>query len=263
MIKLLVTCLLAMLLTGCSDLENYLERKFGSVVFFTISATVSLWCFRSARKSNKMFEMMESIPISSISYIHEGPTEIRGKVKVQEDVLVSPWGKKRCVYYKFEVDQEESENRSSEYVREEQSLPFIVQDDSGQVNVDDQGAVFELKLDKNNSSGMFKSPPPKLVELLKTRYGKKVKGLIFNKSLTFRETAIELNDEVYVFGTAIREETSHNETYCLKKGKMPLIITDKGGAHVELGFKKDGMTMKVIGGVALCFTFLGYVLLVT
>ena len=44
---------------------------------------------------------------------------------------------------------------------------------------------------------------------------------------------------------------------------MPLIITDKGGAYVELGFKKDGMTMKVIGGVALCFTFLGYVLLVT
>lgn len=157
----------------------------------------------------------------------------------------------------------EGENRSSEYVREEQSLPFIVQDDSGQVNVDDQGAVFELKLDKNISSGIFKSPPPKLVELLKTRYGKKVKGLIFNKNLTFRETAIELNDEVYVFGTAIREETSHNKTYCLKKGKMPLIITDKGGAHVELGFKKDGMAMKVISGVALCFTFLGYVLLVT
>ena len=261
--KVLVICLLAMLLSGCSDLENYLERKFGSLVFFTISASASLLCFRSARKSNKMFEMMESIPISPISEIQGGPTEIRGKVKAQEDVLVSPWGKKRCVYYKFEVDQEESENRSSGYVREEQCLPFIVQDDSGQVNVDDQGAVFELKLDKNKSSGMFKSPPPELAELLKTRYGKSVKGLIFNKNLTFSETVIEIDDEVYVFGTAIREKTSYSETHCLKKGKMPLIITDKGGASVELGFKKDGMTMKVIGGVALCFTFLGYVLLVT
>ena len=261
--KLLVTCLLAMLLSGCSDLENYLERKFGSVVFFTISATVSLWCFRSARKSNKMFEMMESTPISSISDIHEGPTEIKGKVKAREDVLVSPWGKKRCVYYKFEVDQDKGENGPSSYVREEQSLPFIVQDDSGQVNVDDQSAVFELKLDKSNISRIFKSPPPELVELLKTRYGKSVKGLIFNKTLIFRETAIELNDEVYVFGAAIREKTSQNGSYSLKKDIMPLIITDKGGAHVELGFKKDGMTMKVIGGVALCLTFLGYVLLVT
>ena len=260
--KLLVTCLLAMLLTGCSDLEDYLERKFGSVVFFTISATVSLCCFRSARKSNEMFEMMESTPISSISDIQGGPTEIKGKVKAQEDVLVSPWGKKRCVYYKFEVDQDEGENRSSKYVREEQSLPFMVQDGSGQVNVDLQGAVFELKLDKCNRSRMF-ALSTELVELLKTRYGKSVKGLIFNKTLIFRETAIELNDEVYVFGTAICEKTSQNGNYSLKKGKMPLIITDKGGASVELNFKKDGMTMMVIGGVTLCLTFLGYALLFT
>lgn len=120
--KVLVICLLAMLLSGCSDLENYLERKFGSVVFFTISASASLLCFRSARKSNKMFEMMESIPISPISEIQGGPTEIRGKVKAQEDVLVCPWGKKgafitssKSIKWKVKTDPPSMSGRNSPF----------------------------------------------------------------------------------------------------------------------------------------------------
>ena len=42
-----------------------------------------------------------------------------------------------------------------------------------------------------------------------------------------------------------------------------MIITDKGGSSVELGYQKDGMTLMVIGGVASCFALLGFILLVT
>lgn len=253
-----------MLSPGCTDLEDYLEKNWRSSIFFFISYTVSFWCFRCAIKSNRMFEMMESTPISSISEVQSGATEIKGKVKAKEDILVSPWGRRKCVYYKFEVVQpKKGDNSSTTIIKDEKYIPFVVRDETGEVSVETRDAVFEMQLDKHNHSGMYKSHPPELKQLLHTRYGKSTEGLIFSKTLNYCETTLELDEDVYVFGTATRENSSRDRAYILQKGEMPLIITDKGGVSVELDFKKDGMTMMVIGGVTSGFALLGLILIVT
>jgi len=264
--KALVAVALLALTPGCADLDEYLDDNWVSVVFFTLSATVSLWCFSSARKSNKMFERMESTPISPVAEIQEGATEIKGRVKAKDDILVSPWGRKKCVYYKFKVEEEKSSEGgtyTTTCVKEEECVPFVVRDETGEASIDNKDATYELKLDTHNQSGVFKSPTPELKQLLKTRYGKRTRGLIFRKALTYHETVLEIDDEVYVFGTATAENPPRNEGYFLQNGEMPLIITDKGGSSVELGYQKDGMTLMVIGGVASCFALLGFILLVT
>ena len=265
--KALATVALLALSPGCSDLDEYLDDNWGSLIFFSISGIVSCWCFRCANGSNKMFQRMESTPISPVAEVQEGATEIKGRVKAKDDILVSPWGRKKCVYYKFKVEEEKSSGEGGTYtttfVKEEECVPFVVTDETGEASVDNKDATYELKLDKHNRSGVFKSPTPELKQLLKTRYGKKTRGLIFRKALTYHETALEIDDEVYVFGTATAENPARNEGYLLQNGEMPLIITDKGGSSVELGYQKDGMTLMVIGGVASCFALLGFILLVT
>ena len=263
--KVLAAFIFVMLASGCTELEDYLERKQGNLIFFSMSSMISWWCFRRAIKSNKMFEMMQSTPISLISEVQGGATEIKGKVVAKDDILISPWGKKECVYFKFEVHEEKSGDHggySTTMIEDEKYLPFVVADKTGKAYIETKDSVFKLQLDKHNDSGIFKKPPPELKQLL-TRYGKSTTGLIFRKSLSYSETTLELDEDVYVFGTAIRKNSSSDESCLLQKGEMPLIITDKGGASIELGFQKNGMTMMVIGGVISGLAFLGFILVLS
>lgn len=264
--KVLAAFIFVMLASGCTKPEEYWKKKQVSLTFFSISTLISWYCFKSAIKSNKMFELMESTPISLITEVQSGSAEIKGIVKAKDDILVSPWGKKTCVYYKFEVNEEKSSeggSYSKTIIKDEKCMPFIVRDNTGQACVEAMAHSFDLQLDKHNSSGVFKSPPPELKKLLHSRYGKSTRGLIFRKSLSYCETTLELDDEVYVFGTATKEDSSCEVSCLLQKGKMPLIITDKGGASIELGYKKNGMTMMVLGGVISGFAILGFILVVS
>lgn len=64
---------------------------------------------------------------------------------------------------------------------------------------------------------------------------------MFNKTLRYTETALELNEEVYVFGDASRLGGG----WVLGYGTMPLIVSDKGGAAVE----KSYSTQVIVFGV--------------
>ena len=210
------------------------------------------------RKAQRVYDLMASTKTSPIGQLKSGPAEVRGRTSTTEQPLISPWCQQPCVFYEFHVEQEHSSKDSTywrTYIKDEQSLPFVVKDDTGQVVVDSRKIKFEVSEDRFSSSGFMNEASPELQQLLETRYDKKTKGWIFNKKLRYTEHALELAEEVYVFGNA----SQLGSGWVLSDGEMPLIISDQGGAAIEQSYSskitwlKIGTAIGAAAGVAGLF----------
>lgn len=210
------------------------------------------------RKAKRTRDLMSATETSSIGQLTEGPAEIRGRTATSEEPLTSPWRQQQCVHYCFHVQQRRTSTDSKghtthhwhTYIKDERTLPFVVKDETGQAVVDSSKIKFVVNQDKYSRSGFMDDADSDLQQLLETRYNKKTKGLMFNKTLKYTETALELDEEVYVFGDAARL----GDGWVLRHGAMPLIVSDKGGAAVEKSY-----TVKVIlcGVLTLIFAATG------
>jgi hypothetical protein len=136
------------------------------------------------------------------------------------------------------------------YIKDEKTLPFLVKDETGQAMVDSSKIKFVVNQDRFSRSGLMDDADTDLQQLLETRYNKKTEGWMFNKTLKYTETALELDEEVYVFGDASRL----GGAWVLRDGEMPLIVSDKGGAAIEKSFSTR---VVVFGVLALVFAAVG------
>ena len=172
--------------------------------------------------------------------------------------MTSPWHQQKCVHYCFHVEEQRSSTDSkgntthhwATYIKDEQTLPFLVKDDTGQAVVDSSKIKFVVEKDRFSRSGFMNDAGEDLKQLLESRYNKKTEGWIFNKTLRYTETALELDEEVYVFGDASKLGSG----WVLRDGEMPLIVSDKGGAAVEKSFSTRVI---VFGVLALVFAAAG------
>ena len=83
-----------------------------------------------------------------------------------------------------------------------------MKDDTGQAVVDSSKIKLVVEEDRFSRSGFMNDADSDLQQLLESRYNKKTKGWIFNKTLRYTERALELDEEVYVFGDASRLATA-------------------------------------------------------
>lgn len=201
------------------------------------------------RKTKQTRDLMTATETSPIEQLTEGPAEIRGRTATSEAPLTSPWRQQSCVHYCFHVEEQRSrtDNKGNTtrywrtYIKDEQTHPFVVKDDTGQAVVDSSKIKFVLEKDRFSRSGFMDDADSGLQQLLESRYNKKTKGWIFNKTLRYTETALELDEEVYVFG----EASQLGDGWMLRHGAMPLIVSDKGGGAVE----KSYSTRVIVFGV--------------
>ena len=133
-----------------------------------------------------------------------------------------------------------------------------MKDDTGQAVVDSSKIKLVVEKDRFSRSGFMNDADSDLQQLLESRYNKKTKGWIFNKTLRYTERALELDEEVYVFGDASRLGAG----WVLSDGEMPLIVSDKGGAAIEQSYSskitwlKIGTAIAAAAGVAGLFMLL-------
>ena len=133
-----------------------------------------------------------------------------------------------------------------------------MKDDTGQAVVDSSKIKLVVEEDRFSRSGFMNDADSDLQQLLESRYNKKTKGWIFNKTLRYTERALELDEEVYVFGDASRL----GDGWVLSDGEMPLIVSDKGGAAIEQSYSskitwlKIGTAIAATAGVAGLFILL-------
>ena len=210
------------------------------------------------RKTKRTRDLMSTTETSPIGQLTEGPAEARGRTATSEEPLISPWRQQPCVHYCFHVQQRRSSTNSKghtshhwvTYIKDEKTLPFLVKDETGQAMVDSSKIKFVVNQDRFSRSGLMDDADTDLQQLLETRYNKKTEGWMFNKTLKYTETALELDEEVYVFGDASRL----GGAWVLRDGEMPLIVSDKGGAAIEKSFSTR---VVVFGVLALVFAAVG------
>ena len=225
------------------------ESSWIAYVLLIAGPLLALVFFYFWRKSRRTLELMRAIETSPIEQLSEGPAEIRGRTTTSEAALTSPWRQQKCVHYCFHVEERRSSSDSkgnrthhwATYIKDEQTLPFLVKDDTGQAVVDSSKIKLVVEEDRFSRSGFMNDADSDLQQLLESRDNKKTEGWIFNKTLRYTETALELNEEVYVFGDASRLGGG----WVLRHGTMPLIVSDKGGATVE----KSYSTRVIVFGV--------------
>ena len=185
------------------------------VFLFAVAAFFASFQLKLAYRAKKRVDEIEGTPTTPIGKLVEGRFEVKGVVDEheEEDLLVSPLTKKKCVYYQLVLEQVKGReyNRQSAawvpIIDDSDYIVFSVSDGTGQVYVDVAGAELNLEPDKKVASGgLFTNPPPELEKYLNSR-SMSAKGLFTgSKSFKCRETVLEPGDNLYVLGRVIRDD---------------------------------------------------------
>ncbi len=198
--------------------------------------------FRIADKRNKI----RNIPTSTIGSIAMGLVEVKGKVRVFQKTYVSPLSGKECLFFEYEIVRVFGEIEK-QLVREDGSpfAGFILEDESGQVGVDPEGADLHLVKQKTTYDSTPGSPGrDEFLNALKAL------GIVTGPSgrgenFYAIETRILPGDELYVMGT-VAENARRNGpgvgsgNICIRKQKGTVFcISDLSERQLLTKLKKQ------------------------
>ncbi len=239
-----------------------------ALIFFAAGILLFIQGFRNLREKR----LIENTPTSKIEGLAMGLVEVFGKAKpFQEKIHKSPFTNTDCVYYRYTIEEYRSSGKSGHYVtidEQRTSDPFFVQDETGKVLVNPEGAEInkpDKTVFKTNSSG---EPSELIQDFIKGR-GISYKGTFgFNKDMIFTEYLIEPEDSIFVMGTAgdnpfaPKDGIDHEDNILIQRGKYEkfFLISDSNEKAVlkQLGWRSSGF---IIGGAALSLASLAGILL--
>ncbi len=215
----------------------------------------------------KQKNAIENTPTSKVRGLAMGIAEVYGKVVPASEVLKSPFSGKDCVYYRYSIEEYRSSGKSRYWhtVDAGKGLThFFIQDQTGKVLVDPQGAEIDIPLDYESKSGFGKDPSAIVRRFLKARE-KSFEGLFMNKTMRYREHFIAPGDKLYVLGTAsdnpfVEEATGkENSDVMMQKGQNIFYISDSHEKDIlnRFAWKVWG---GLLGGAALMVACLAIIL---
>lgn len=226
--------------------------------------------FFSLRKKRKI----EHTPTSKIRGISLGEVEIYGEAfnpqleqKDNNSENISPFSKKKCVYYITTIE-EERKNKNSTYWQvihlDKFIRPFYVKDDTGKIIVDPHGAKFDIPLAFEEISG-FGRDPSNDVRAYLDKNEIKFEGLFgMNKKLKYTERIIAEGDKVYVFGDTVpsgKMSSVGNENILInKKNKRSLFLISTSPEKDVLKLFGRRVLFEIYGGAALSILCLAIIL---
>ena len=127
---------------------------------------------------------------------------IVGAAKPIGEPLTSPLGGRKCIYYLAEVRT--AGKHSKLVVREERSMPCVIEDDSGRAIVDVEGAEMALGQDSVTSAGPFDDAPEHVRSFLASN-NPSATGPVLHRTLVYREMTISVDETIAVLGAGVRE----------------------------------------------------------
>lgn len=212
--------------------------------------------------------MIENIPTSKLRSVAIGLVEVYGSV-VPIRVMKSPFMNKDCVYYKYEIEEYQSDKHGGHWStikRAETSMPFRLKDETDSVMVDCTGANVDIKMDTRFESGIGHDPPSQVLSFLKMNRIAHDSFIGFNKHMRYTEYFIEPGDKLYILGTAAENRGTiasarHTDNVVIQKGENEKMfyISDKSEKEIlkSLNWK---ITLGVFGGAALTVGCLAFII---
>ena len=170
----------------------------------------------------RRFLRYKNTPTSNLKSLAVGNVQVNGKIVKPDNILHSPIHNAECVYYDSYVEVRKHRlipimkwgrwkwwywkkiYKNSKYV------PFSINDGTGIVNVDLEGAGMELKTD-HESPGALMGQNEALDNFCKEN-NINMKGWFFKKFLRYDETFLEHSDKLYILGKAEIRENNENDT---------------------------------------------------
>jgi hypothetical protein len=188
--------------------------------------------------------------ITRIANLRSGIAKIKARVLARERLLRSPLSGQPCVYYRFTVEEARSggyygaKGQPNTYTYREtviddaQAIDVLLEDETGQADVDLQAAEVTLKSEQTRHSGLFHDPPERLKRVLQERYGKSTRGLLFNKSMSYTELFLQDGATVVVVGEVVAGRGGRPQ---LVGGAVPLMVSDKGSKKVGSPYRRRAL----------------------
>ncbi|WP_299220910.1 GIDE domain-containing protein [uncultured Aquimarina sp.] len=206
---------------------------FGVIIFLIFSQIYS--------KKNRMLRKLKEYPFKKIQLCKENEyIKIKGKAFPINEPFISPIGKRKCLYYKIQVEEKRSNGKSSSWrtiIQEEEFQDFIIESQGDKAIVSTKipksAKTVYLDQDIEYTSGTWNDAPKFLEQYLQS-HGKDSTGLFgFNKSIRYREGVIEIGEKITILGTGNWKESDHNldpysskSLYISGNSENKLIITD-------------------------------------
>jgi hypothetical protein len=203
-------------------------------VLFVIAAVLLLLLvvlgYQAVRNWNKAV-LIRDTPLTPVKELAPGLAKVEGQALALSSTLYAPLTGKPCLYYRFKVQEKRTHagphGGSSHWVtivNDVQTAPCGLDDGTSVAAVELREAELVLTPADTARSGFLNGAPADLEQLLKDRYGKSSRGLLFNKTLSYSETRIEEGDRLLVVGTVEITAGGHAQ---FVKGSDLFLVTDR------------------------------------
>ena len=127
-----------------------------------------------------------------------------GKLAYAGEPLCAPFSRRKCALYWVAVEDRHASRSEqwAEILQDRQMVSFWVEDESGRALVEaDVMPHVAMVVDAHFDSGLLDDPEPH-IRAWATDRGIETQGMLFNKTLRYRESVLEAGDTVAVLGEA-------------------------------------------------------------
>jgi len=202
------------------------------------------WLSKKQQKTSAAMQKSKAVPINQLQ--PNTQAEVQGTV-VAKNPLTTPFSNHECVYYKYEVEKEvrrrDAEGRLEtdwEQVEEDDKMiPFMIEDQTGQVMVNPEGATIEAR---DLGEQRFRRGERFDNDILRN-----ILSSISNTNTRATEEALLANEQAYIFGY-VTEGPNGLE---FKKSGKDFLISHKSEEQVQKSTAHTATIMKVLGIIGL------------
>ena len=179
-----------------------------------VIAVGTLVAFAGARwffgREQRLKRRIQTLPLSSIGDTPElQDVRVSGQLAYLGDSapLEAPLSGRLCAAWRVVVRERRGSGKNKRWVtivEESDSRDFVLEDGTGRAIVDGTLVELALDFDRKGGSGILGGPSPYLESFLHER-GISTRGIVFGKTLDYREGALEAGEKVTVAGSGTWE----------------------------------------------------------
>ncbi|MEK6817103.1 MAG: GIDE domain-containing protein [Nanoarchaeota archaeon] len=245
------------------------------LVYSLVGLVVGIYLFISGFKWFRQKRTIENMPTSKVRSLAMGLVEVYGKaMPYRGKMFKSPFSSEKCLWCRWTVEEYRSNGKHSSWVTVRNGVMsnyFLLDDGTGEVVVDPDGAKIDIPMDNEFKSRTFNRNLTKsAITFLASQNYSHTTLFGLGKDIRLREYFIAPDDKLYVIGTAgdnplVEEATAQkNEAdIMIQRGKDFYFISDTNEREVVAKFNLKvfgglvGGSTLILGSLAVIFWFLG------
>jgi hypothetical protein len=184
---------------------DYEEWIIPALIIIGVATLIFVGIYFSAKQ--KILRELKKVRRKAIHSARENEyIKIVGKAKHAGEPLIAPLSKRKCVYYDVKVEEKRGKHWT-----------VMIDDVAFQdffISTGTESAILNLRVQQDNTkrihlvtdhsinSGFFKDSDPEIERYLQLKGNKSTGFLGMNKTLRYKESVIELDEEIAVMGIA-------------------------------------------------------------